>query len=136
MTDSILIGKIIDNVLRSNLTSYVSDRIWPLVAPYTKPEDMVCPFIIYTKRIVNARTLSKDGYVQDDVNFQIDVVSATYGPGATLANEVRKLFEDHHFSANNMVVDNIHLINISEDFSLQNSKYIQTLTFECSVNNA
>lgn len=135
MTNSILIGEVIYDVLSTSneVQNYVGTRYWPIVAPWTKPEDIKYPFIVYTRNSVAATSLSKDGYYSDNVSFQIDVISSKYDESVYLANTVRGLFEDKHIVSHDMDISDIRMISIKESYS--QDSFIQTLSFSCTIEN-
>lgn len=149
MTDAILISELIYSVLTSSndLCEYISDkttknnvvtysnhRVWPLVAPYTKPEDIIYPFVIFTKTNISSVGMSKDGYYSDLVTFQISVESPIYLDTLYIANIIRHLFENQHIVYNTLLLSDIRMTNIVEMFTSET--FIQTLTFNCDVENA
>lgn len=135
MTNSILIGQVIYEVLNdsADVQGYVESRYWPIVAPWTKPEDVKYPFIVYTRNSVVATSLSKDGYYSDNVSFQIDVISSKYDESVYLANIVRGLFEGKHIVLHDMDISDIRMISIKESFS--QDSFIQTISFSCTIEN-
>ena len=137
MINTILIGELIYNTLdnSSELSSYVGERIWPLVAPYTKPEDVIYPFIVYSKTNISSYTLDKDGWYNDTVDFQIVVESEKYLESIEIANLIRQLFEDQRVidEGLNIILDEVKMTNISENFT--DDTFIQTLFFRGYVEN-
>ena len=137
MINTILIGELIYDTLdnSSELSSYVGERIWPLVAPYTKPEDVIYPFIVYSKTNISSYTLDKDGWYNDTVDFQIVVESEKYLESIEIANLIRQLFEDQRVidEGLNIILDEVKMTNISENFT--DDTFIQTLYFRGYVEN-
>lgn len=137
MINTILIGELIYNTLSTStsISESVSTRIWPLIAPYTKPEDVIYPFIVFSRTNISSKTYTKDGWYGDNVSFQIIVESDKYVQSAQLANSVRSLFEDQEITdtTNNIVLYDIKLTNISENFT--EDTFIQTLFFNGNVEN-
>lgn len=135
MTNSILIGEVIYEVINSSadVLEYIDDRLWPVVAPWTKPEDIHYPFVVYTRNNVSAAGLSKDCYSSDSVSFQIDVISSNYTDGLYIANIIRSLFEGKYIESHGMGIDNIQMNGIKESFS--SDSFIQTLSFSCDITN-
>ena len=135
MTNSILIGEVIYDVLNTSteVQNYVGTRYWPIVAPWTKPEDIKYPFVVYTRNSVNSTSLSKDGYYGDSVLFQIDIISSKYDESVYLANIVRGLFDNQHLISHDMDINSIKLVGIKESYS--QDSFIQTLSFSCSIEN-
>lgn len=135
MTNSILIGEVIYDVLNTSneVKNYVGTRYWPIVAPWTKPEDIKYPFIVYTRNSVSSTSLSKDGYYGDSVSFQIDIISSKYDESVYLANIVRGLFEGKHIVSHDMDISDIRMISIKESFS--QDSFIQTISFSCTIEN-
>jgi len=137
MINTILIGELIYDTLdnSSELSSYVGERIWPLVAPYTKPEDVIYPFIVFSKTNISSYTLDKDGWYNDTVDFQIVVESEKYLESIEIANLIRQLFEDQRVidEGLNIILDEVKMTNISENFT--DDTFIQTLFFRGYVEN-
>lgn len=137
MINTILIGELIYDTLdnSSELSSYVGERIWPLVAPYTKPEDVIYPFIVYSKTNISSYTLDKDGWYNDTVDFQIVVESEKYLESIEIANIIRQLFEEQRVidEGLNIILDEVKMTNISENFT--DDTFIQTLFFRGYVEN-
>ena len=130
MTNSILIGKLIYSTIQasSDVKAVVDDRVYPIVAP----NDTDFPFIVYTRGNAYCNTLTKDGWLEDKVSFQISVASDTYIESAELANDVRDLFENFKISNDELEIENIRMTSCAESFN--EDTYIQTLYFECDAN--
>lgn len=130
MTNSILIGKLIYSTIQSStdVTALVGDRVYPIVAP----ADTDFPFIVYTRGNAYCNTLTKDGWLNDVVSFQISVASDTYIESAEIANEIRDLFENCKISNDELEIDNIRMTSCAESFN--EDTYVQTLYFECNGN--
>jgi len=71
MIDTLNIGKYIYSVLK-----FTDVEVYPLVAD----NDAKFPFIVY-KRIGMATSGCKDGYYEDEVTFEIAIVTDTYFRG-------------------------------------------------------
>lgn len=149
MTDAILIGEMIYSVLTSSSdlceyistktinngnTIYSNHRVWPLVAPYTKPEDIIYPFIVFTKNNVSVDGRTKDGYYSDSVTFQISVEADNYKDSIYIANIVRHIFEAAHITYQSMLISELMMTNINEMFTSET--FLQVMTFRCEVENA
>lgn len=128
MNNSILIGKVIYNVLSDDdvTKEAVKNRIYPLIAEI----DANFPFITFTRDNITSN-YSKDGIYQDSVTFSIMVVSAKYSSSLDIANRIRHIFEKRKIESKDLTLYNIKLTGISESFT--DDSYTQELRFECTV---
>ena len=131
MTNSILIGKAIYNVLMEDETiqSYVSGRVFPLVAE----QSTNYPFIVYWRNSVQSVNYTKDGYGEDSVDFTVLAVSDKYQVSIFIANLIRMVLEKRRIISEDMLITNVRLVGIDESWS--DNAYIQTLNFQCTVNS-
>lgn len=129
MINSIYISKTIYKLLSENeeLAKYIDGKIYPLVAE----NSTTFPFIIYYRDSLNCTKLTKDGYNSDNATFIISVVSNKYIESLEIANIVRKIFSKNVISGDDIEISNIEL-EVDEDW---NNAYIQTLTFNCTIEN-
>lgn len=129
MSDILLIGKCITAALEAdiNLSAKVGKRIYPIVAP----DNTKFPFIVYTRSNAYSATHSKDGFLGDKASFQIIVASDTYTESVDIANDARKILENHDISEDGLIIDEVHMASAAESFS--DDTYIQTLYFECDA---
>ena len=129
MANSILIGKLIYSTIQSSnkVTASLGDRVYPLVAPI----DTDLPFAVYTKSNAYPSISTKDGWLGDNVSFQISIVTDTYIEGAELANAIRDLFENCRISNDELAIENIRMTSCTELFN--EDTFIQTLYFECEA---
>lgn len=125
--NGLLIGKLIFLTLGndSEITSYVGDKIYPVVAPY----EVTNPYIVFTRVNDYGTGYSKDGCYGDTISFQVNVFSDKYIEAVEIANLVRNSFEGHKISNDELTICNIRLTSASEQFI--DDTYIQTLTFDC-----
>lgn len=118
--------------LGSYIYSLLSDidtkcKVYPLVAD----NDAKFPFIIY-KRVGLFDSTTKDGYTNEDtLNYEIKVVTDTYQKGIDIANDVRRAIEHGDKTYSDMTIEDIRLINATEDY-MENA-FIQTLNFQLSA---
>ena len=131
MTNSILIGKAIYNVLMEDETiqRYVSGRVFPLVAE----QSTNYPFIVYWRNGVQSVNYTKDGYGEDSVDFTVLAVSDKYQVSILIANLIRMVLEKRRIISEDMLITNVRLVGIDESWS--DNAYIQTLNFQCTVNS-
>lgn len=129
MTNSLLVGKLIYSTIQSStdVVEAVGSKVYPIVAP----QDTTYPFVIYTRANAYPESLTKDGWLNDNVAFQISIVSDKYIDGAELANDIRDLFENCKISNDELTIENIRMTSCSESF--MDDTYIQTLYFECEA---
>ena len=135
MTDSLLINEFIYDRINSSeeVQDYIDGRLWPIVAPWTRPEDVHYPFIVYTRNSVNVSSITKDCYPVDSVQFQIDIISSKYNESVSLANIIRGLFDGRYFETEKMAIGEIKMTAAKESFN--DESFIQTLTFTADVMN-
>lgn len=132
MTNSILIGKIIYSKLSSSetLTTMLGEenKIFPIIAD----NDVKYPFVVYKRLSVSSTEVTKDGYGEDLVSFEITVVTNNYVGSLNIANEIRKILEKKKIESNIMNIYNNKIQNISEDYV--GDAYVQKLIFTCNIN--
>jgi hypothetical protein len=131
MTNSILIGKVIYKLLREDqeLQGYIGSRIFPLVAE----NDTIYPFITYSRESIFPSNLTKDGIHEDTCTFSILIVSSEYMETLEIANICRRIFEKRKINSDSMILSNVQMSDISEDYS--DNAYTQKLVFTCKVIN-
>lgn len=129
MVNSIFIGKVIYSELikNQNLTKFVDNRIFPLIAEQTTNY----PFVIYYRDSIVNKTFTKDGYCQDTVNFSVNCVATDYSEVLEIANEVRKTLEKQKIVNEYMTIFNCRINTIDESFT--DNAYVQMLSFTCTV---
>lgn len=127
---SIQIGKLIYATLNSDasLAETLDSKIYPIVAP----ANTTFPFIVYTRVNAYVENLTKDGWLNDNVSFQITVVSDNYIQSVEMADAVRELFENCRISSEKLTMENIRMTSCSEAFN--EDEYIQNLNFTCEAN--
>lgn len=123
MIDTLNIGKYIYSVLK-----FTDVEVYPLVAD----NDAKFPFIVY-KRIDMATSGCKNGYYEDEVAFEIAIVTDTYFKGVQIANDVRGLLERQYVTFENMEISDTVITNASEEYS--NNAYVQKIQFHSIINN-
>lgn len=130
MTNSLLIGKTIYNILSANteLTAMVGNKIYPLIAE----QSTTYPFVIYYRDNVSVNRVSKDGYGEDEVNFTVVCVSDNYSQSVDIANTVRKVLEKQRINGQDITITNSHIVSVDESWA--DNAFVQRLTFICTVN--
>lgn len=123
MIDTLNIGKYIYSVL----SQIEGVKSYPLVAD----NDAKFPFIVY-KRNDLASSGCKDGYYEDDVFFEVNIITDTYFKGIEIANTVRRLLEVQYVTFEDMDIRNTIITMASEEFN--NNAYIQKIIFQCTIN--
>lgn len=129
MPNSILIGKVIYNILNNNdsLKTYVGDRIYPIVAN----EGTEFPFIVYSRTNVTPSYVKAGIYV-DSTTVEINIVSTNYIESVDIANEVRNIMENiKGTSIDNLYIDEIKLSSCNEGF--YEYAFVQILTFDIKI---
>lgn len=131
MTNSILIGKVIYQRLSNNETikGILGDKIFPLVAD----NNTTFPFIVYKRTNVIVDDVTKDGFNEDTVSFEVIVVTNNHEESLNLANEVRKELEKKRILHPSMILHNCMLAGVSEEYS--SDSFVQKITFTAQVNN-
>lgn len=130
MTHGLKIGVLINSVLTSDeqLSTLVGSNVYPIIAEFDTP----LPFITYTRMNIVPATVSKDGYVTDQIDFNIQISSETYAQGCEIADLVRALFEGKKITAEGVFsIRNIRVTSAAESWN-ENS-YVQSLTFTCEA---
>lgn len=130
MTKSILIGKLIAHYLKADdfIFEQLGNKIYPLIGN----NKTTFPFVVYWKENV-LPNYTKDWLTDDTVTFSILVTDTSYENCLDLAQAIRTVFERPKLKTDFMEVNEVHLTNLAEDF-VENA-YVQTLTFECNVQN-
>lgn len=130
MTNSLLIGKTIYNILSANaeLTAMVGSKIYPLIAE----QSTTYPFVIYYRENISVNRVSKDGYGEDEVNFTVVCVSDNYSQSVDIANTVRKALEKQKINGQDITINNSYLTSVDESWN--DNAYVQRLNFKCTVN--
>ena len=123
MIDTLNIGKYIYSVL----SQIEGVKSYPLVAD----NDAKFPFVVY-KRNDLASSGCKDGYYEDDVFFEVNIITDTYFKGIEIANTVRRLLEVQYVTFEDMDIRNTVITMASEEYS--NNAYIQKIIFQSTIN--
>lgn len=131
MVNSILFPKEIYNKLSSNenITKYVSNRIYPLVAD----NNVKYPFIVYQIDNITNDAYTKDGLIIDSVDFTVWVVCDKYITSLEIANEVRDTFDHKKLKTNDYYVTDCYMTAINGTF--EENAYLQILSFNCKITN-
>ena len=114
MSDTILLGKIVYNWLctDANIQADVNDRIYPITVTDVNTE---MPFIVYSRTGL-AVTYSKDGIIDEVLDVEFVVVARDYESSVNIANDLRHALECKSGSLEGIHVNNIHLVEVQEDF--------------------
>lgn len=130
MSHSLLIGKLIYATIQAseNVRALVGTKVFPIVAP----ADTDFPFIVYTRSNAYPQRGTKDGWLDDNVAFQITIAADTYNESVELADKIRDLFENCVISSTELTINNIRMTSCTELFN--EDTYIQNLYFECEAN--
>lgn len=128
--NGLLIGKLIFQVMSedTNITQYVGDKIYPVVAPY----EVTNPYIVFSRTNDFSTSFTKDGAIGDTINFTVNVFADKYIDAVEIANFVRHSFENHTISNSELEISDIRMTSASEQFV--EDIYIQSLQFECQSN--
>ena len=130
MDNSILCGKYLRRFLTENveLSALIdTKKIFPLLAN----PDTTFPFIVYS-RINLIPIYTKDLLSDNQVSFEIIVVSDKYNESLEIANAVRHSLEGYRFRDEYINIYPIKLESIYEE--TQEDAYIQRMTFTFTAN--
>ena len=94
------------------LTSMVGDRMFPIAAR----EETVYPFLIYTRRSVEASGATKDGSGYDDVDVVVTVLSDNYQESIEIAERVRHALDGTEGGYGGSIVDECWMTEAVEDY--------------------
>ena len=129
MSKAINIGKIIYGTIQqdSGLVTLVGTRVYPIIAEAETP----FPFITYTRQNVWVQNQTKDAWIGDEVQFNIQVCDNEYMRSCQIADLVRTAFENKVIENAELKIRNIRMTGISEMWNEET--YIQSLNFSCSA---
>lgn len=129
MSKAINIGKIIYGAIQnsSDLTALVGTRVYPIIAE----AETSFPFITYTRQNVWVQNHSKDAWISDEAQFNIQVCDSEYMRSCTIADLVRSIFENKVISNDELTIKNIRMTGISEMWN--DETYVQSLNFSCTA---
>ena len=127
MTSSLQIGKVLYAAMSqdSAISAKVGNKIYPIVAP----TETILPFIVYSRVNSYPVTNTKDGWLNDDVSFQIVAVSDNYFDSVEIADAARDVFENTILTTSELRIENIRMTSCTEAFN--DDEYIQTINFNC-----
>lgn len=121
MADSLMIGKEIYSTLSSDseLTRRLGHKgkIFPIVAEMGADQ----PFLVYRRESLKM-TGSKDGWIEDDVEFSVTVVATEYKQSLEIAQRCRELLQQ---------IRGTVLENAEESF--EENSFVQRLVFSRTV---
>lgn len=129
MSKAINIGKIIYGTIQSDsgLSTAVGTKVFPIIAE----SDTTFPFITYTRQNVYSMNKTKDAWMNDEVQFNIQVCDNEYMRSCQIADLIRAAFENKIISNDELKIFNIRMTGISEMWS--ENTYVQSMTFSCSA---
>lgn len=105
-------------------------RVYPIVAN----EGTKMPYVVYSRKSTSV-DYSKDGSIGDSAVFAFTVVSDTYLKADSLAQKVRRVLEDSFEDYNDLIIDDVRVLDISDDYIDDQQVYtinlsVQFNTFE------
>lgn len=142
MRNSILIGKVVNQVLASNpklqelllleRRGAAQDdnpeyKIYALVAD----EDTTFPFVIFQRTSVSP-SYTKDFYTEDAVGIGVKCVSNNYIQSLQIANEVRHSLEGLRYKDADLTITESKLMGVDEAYT--ENAFVQVLQFELKIN--
>lgn len=114
---------------------YIFDRIKTITGydcyPCIADNDVKFPYIVYNRTGLSTR-LTKDGYTEDNISFEISVYSDKYAQSIAVADAVRGALEVMSATHNDVLeLDNSVIVNSNEMW--QNNTYVQNITWNANV---
>lgn len=125
MDNSLLIGKYIYKLLSEDVVlsaKVTSKKIFPLVAN----ADTTYPFIVYARTGLTVE-YSKDGTVENRIEFQVLAVSENYVESLEVANQIRKTLELIRYKDEDISIRECKLSSVLEEY--MEDAFIQRLIF-------
>lgn len=119
------IGKELVNLLlnESDVTKYVNDKIFPLVANV----GTTFPFIVY--RRTSYQPNSNKDFEDEIVSVEITILSENYAESVDIANNVAQAL----LHKKTEIIDDIKITNIYEDYA--DNTYIQKININIYIGN-
>lgn len=126
---TLLITKYIRKILVQNVPE-LQNRVYALDARVgTK-----FPFAAIERGNVTSSSYSKDGLVEDTVDFTIYLLSKDYDSGVELANNIRNLIDCSGYNEGDFHISRIELRSCSETYIDNNGgAFLQTLNFTAKI---
>lgn len=114
---------------------YIFDRIKTITGydcyPCIADNDVKFPYIVYNRTGLSTR-LTKDGYTEDNISFEISVYSDKYAQSVAVADAVRGALEVMSVTHDDILeLDNSVIVNSNETW--QNNTYVQNITWNANV---
>lgn len=123
MIESFRIGEYIFNRIKT-ITGY---DCYPCIAD----NDVKFPYIVYNRNGLSTQ-LTKDGYTEDSISFEISIYSDKYEQSIIVANAVRGALEVMSITHDNILeLDNSSIVNSNEMW--QNNTYIQNIQWSADI---
>lgn len=118
-----------------DIGEYIFDRIKTITGydcyPCVADNDVKFPYIVYNRTGLSTR-LTKDGYTEDNISFEISVYSDKYIQSVAVADAVRGALEVMSITHDDILeLDNSVIINSNEIW--QNNTYAQNITWNANV---
>lgn len=118
-----------------DIGEYIFDRIKAITGydcfPCVADNDVKFPYIVYNRTGLSTR-LTKDGYTEDNISFEISVYSDKYIQSVAVADAVRGALEVMSITHDDILeLDNSVIINSNEIW--QNNTYAQNITWNANV---
>lgn len=123
--NTILIGKYIRKFISENdeVKSVISQsNIFPLIAN----ADTTFPFVVYGRSMLRP-IYTKDILTENEVEIVVYVVSNDYIESLEVANAIRHSIEGYRYKDNDIEIDTMKLVSITEKTS--EDAYIQEMRF-------
>lgn len=126
---TLLITKYIRKILVQNVPE-LQNRVFALDARVgTK-----FPFAAIERGNVTPTSYSKDGLVEDSVDFNIYLLSRDYDSGVEIANNIRNLLDCSGYNDEDIRISRIELRSCSESYIDTNGgAFLQTLNFMAKI---
>lgn len=137
--NSILIGKYIYRFLSTdpNILELVdAENIFPLLGNIKldgqgNPTDVTFPFITFERTAVKPIYTKYVGVTDNEVTIAISCVTIDYDQSVDIANAIRECFEGKRYEDETIVIENIMIDDISEDYAM--NAYMQHIIFKMNV---
>lgn len=122
MIHSLNIGKVVYSLL-----SPITRNIYPLVAENSTR----FPFIVYSRDSLIS-SYCKDGLYEDEVTLTVNIATAKYDEGVSMAEQVRETLTINKYETDGMKISSV-MTNATEAYA--DTCYVQTLIFDIKINN-
>lgn len=114
---------------------YIFDRIKTITGydcyPCIADNDVKFPYIVYNRNGLSTQ-LTKDGYTEDSISFEISIYSDKYAQSIEVADAVRGALEVMSITHDDILeLDNSTIVNSNEMW--QNNTYVQNIVWDATV---